>query len=214
MDIFVFHIKQRRLYYLMKGAFGINRKNTINLMQALSNPLYRHSFKFGALVGGVLILTSLMFYFRGVPVSINPQITSINYFLIMTGVYFGLRIYRNDFLNGIITYGRALGAGVLIMGIAGAFYAIYMYILVKYFDASILQEFVGIMEKSFVEAQYSEDQVELLMTFYEKITPGVFAFAQWFSKLAAGFFFSLILAFFFSRNYGTMRNNLNDKNQK
>ncbi|MGZ2371076.1 DUF4199 domain-containing protein [Ancylomarina sp. YFZ004] len=182
-------------------------------MQAQSNPLLRHSFLFGALVGGILILTSLMFYFRGVPISVNPQITSINYFLIMTGIYFGLRIYRNDVLNGIISYGRALGAGVLIIGFAGAFYALYMYILVKYFDAAILQEFMGIMEKSFIEAKYSDDQVELLMSFYEKITPGVFAFGQWFSKLGAGFFFSLILAFFFSRNYGTLKNNSNDKNQ-
>tara|TARA_R110001583_G_scaffold43936_3_gene139564 strand:- start:5146 stop:5697 length:552 start_codon:yes stop_codon:yes gene_type:complete len=182
-------------------------------MQAISNPLFRHSFKFGALVGGVLILTSLMFYFRGVPVSVNPQITQINYFLIMTGIYFGLRIYRNDVLNGIISYGRALGAGVLMIGVAGAFYAIYIYILTKYFDASILQEFVAITEKSLIEAKYSDEQVELFMSLYEKITPGAFAFAQWFSKLGAGFFFSLIMAFFFSRNYGTMRNNLNNKNQ-
>ncbi|RZT93307.1 uncharacterized protein DUF4199 [Ancylomarina subtilis] len=182
-------------------------------MQSHSNPLLRHSFLFGSLVGGILILTSLMFYFRGVPISINPQITSINYFLIMTGIYFGLRIYRNDVLNGVISYGRALGAGVLIIGIAGAFYAIYIYILIKYFDASILQEFIDLMEKSFVEAKYNEKDIELLMSFYEKITPGVFAFAQWFSKLGAGFFFSLILAFFFSRNYGTLRNKINDKKE-
>ena len=173
----------------------------------MSNPLFRHSFKFGALVGGVLILTSLMFYFRGVPISINPQITSINYFLIMTGIYFGLRIYRNDILDGIISYGRALGAGVLMIGIAGAFYAIYIFILVKYFDSSILQEFISITEKSLVEAKYSDEQVKLFMSLYEQITPGAFAFAQWFSKLGAGLFFSLILAFFFSRNYGIMRNN-------
>ena len=173
----------------------------------MSNPLFRHSFKFGALVGGVLILTSLMFYFRGVPISINPQITSINYFLIMTGIYFGLRVYRNDVLDGIISYGRALGAGVLMIGFAGAFYAIYIFILVKYFDASILQEFISITEKSLIEAKYSDEQVKLFMSLYEQITPGAFAFSQWFSKLGAGFFFSLILAFFFSRNYGIMRNN-------
>jgi len=182
-------------------------------MQTNTNPLFRHAFLFGALVGAVLILTSLMFYFRGVPITINPQITSINYFLIMTGVYFGVRIYRNDLLDGIITYGKALAAGVLIIGIAGAFYAIYIYILIKYFDASILQEFLGLMEKSMLDAEYSEADVELLMSFYKNISPGVFAFAQWFSKLGAGFFFSLILAFFFSRNYGTMRNKSNDKNQ-
>ncbi|MFT5749765.1 MAG: hypothetical protein ACI93S_001028 [Ancylomarina sp.] len=183
-------------------------------MQAISNPLFRHSFKFGALIGGVLILTSLMFYFRGVPVAVNPQIKSINYFLIMTGIYFGLRVYRNDFLNGIISYGRALGTGVLIIGVAGAFYAIYIYILTKYFDASVLQEFIAITEKTLIESKYDDEQVKLFMSLYEKITPGAFAFAQWFSKLGAGFFFSLILAFFFSRNYGTMRNNLSNKNQE
>ena len=180
-------------------------------MQARSNPLLRHSFLFGALVGGILILTSLMFYFRGVPISVNPQITSIDNFLIIIGIFFGLRTYRNDILGGVISYGRALGAGVLLIGIAGAFYAFYMYILVKYFDASILQEFIDAMEKIFVEVQYSDNQVKSLVSFYEN--PFAFAFVQWFSKLGAGFFFSLILAFFFSRNYGTMRNNFNDKNQ-
>jgi len=182
-------------------------------MQTNTHPLLRHAFLFGSLVGGVLILTSLMFYFRGVPITINPQITSINYFLIMTGVYFGIRFYRNDVLNGIISYGRALGAGVLTIGFAGAFYALYIYILIKYFDASLLQEFVGLMEKNMLQAGYPEADVELLMRFYENISPGVFAFAQWFSKLGAGFLFSLILAFFFSRNYGMMRNKSNDNKQ-
>ncbi len=182
-------------------------------MQIRTSPLLRHSFLFGSLIGGVFILTSLMFYSKGVPISVNPQITSINHFLIILGIYFGLRTYKNDILDGAITYGKALGAGVLLIGIAGAFYGIYMYILVKFFDGAILQEFVGFMEQGLVEAQYSEDQVELLMSFYDKITPGVFAFAQWFSKLAAGFFFSLILAFFFSRNYRTSRSNINDTNE-
>lgn len=182
-------------------------------MQTNTNPLFRHAFLFGALVGAVLILTSLMFYFRGVPITINPQITSINYFLIMTGVYFGIRFYRNDVLNGVITYGRALGVGVLTIGFAGAFYSLYIYILIKYFDASLLQEFVGLMEKNMLQTGYTEADIEPFMALYEKITPGAFAFAQWFSKLAAGFFFSLILAFFFSRNYGMMRNNSNDKKQ-
>jgi hypothetical protein len=180
-------------------------------MLANSNPLLRHSFLFGALVGGILILTSLMFYFRGVPISVNPQITSIDNFLIITGIFFGLRVYRNDILGGVISYGRALGAGVLLIGIAGAFYALYLYILVKYFDASILQEFIGAMEMIFVEVQYSDDQIKYFISFYEN--PVAFAFVQWFSKLAAGFLFSLILAFFFSRNYGIKRNNSNDKNQ-
>ena len=69
------------------------------------------------------------------------------------------------------------------------------------------------MEKSMLQTGYAEEDVELLMRFYENISPGVFAFAQWFSKLGAGFLFSLILAFFFSRSYGIKRNNSNDKKQ-
>lgn len=182
-------------------------------MPVNSNALLRYSFLFGALVGGTLILTSLLFYFKGVSVAGNSQIVSINYFLIITGIYFGLRMCRNEILGGRVSYGKALGLGVLIIGIAGLFYAVYTYVLVKYFDPSVLQEFIHFMEKALIEGGYSDDQIDFLMSVYEKTTPEAFAFAQWFSKLGAGFLFSLILAFFFSRNNGTMGNNLNNKTQ-
>ena len=61
-------------------------------MQNSKNSLIRHSFLFGALVGGVLILAALVFYFKDMSVNFDPQLRSINHFLIASGIFLGVHI--------------------------------------------------------------------------------------------------------------------------
>ncbi len=169
-------------------------------MQDSKNSLIRHSFLFGALVGGVLILAALVFYFKEMSINFDPQLRSINHFLIGTGIFFGVRKYRDEELNGMISYGRAFGVGVSIIAIASLFYSIFIYILTSYFDSSIIKEAIDFLEKGLHEAEYPEDQIDFLMSIYKNISPGMFAFGQWFSKALSGLLFALILAFFFKQN--------------
>lgn len=169
-------------------------------MQNDKKSLTAHSFLFGSLIGGVLIIAASVFYVKGVSINYNPQLTYINHFLILTGIFFSVRKYRDEVLNGVITYGKALGAGVLVIGFAALYYGIFIYVLTRFFDATIIQEALDFTEKSLLQSGAAEKDVELLMSIYKNITPGIFAFGQWFSKLSSGFLFSLILAFFFRQN--------------
>ncbi|MCY1633392.1 DUF4199 domain-containing protein [Marinifilum sp. D737] len=173
--------------------------------------LFKHSFLFGSLVGAVLILASLTFYWKGVSINYNPTLLFINRGLIILGIYFGVRKYRDEVLFGVISYGRAFVAGTLMIAVASSFYAMYIYILTSYFDGGILQEAVDFTEKGLVEIGYDDDQIELLMAFYRKITPGIFAFSQWLGKVMAGVFFSLIVAFFFRQKRNLFNNSPIDK---
>ncbi|MCT4603954.1 MAG: DUF4199 domain-containing protein [Marinifilum sp.] len=173
--------------------------------------LFKHSFLFGSLVGAVLILASLTFYWKGVSVNYNPTLLFINRGLIILGIYFGVRKYRDEVLFGVISYGRAFAAGVLMVAVASSFYAMYIYILTSYFDSGILQEAIDFTEKGLVEIGYDDEQVELLMSLYRKITPGIFAMSQWFGKALAGVFFSLIVAFFFKQKRNLFANRPVDK---
>lgn len=164
------------------------------------NPIIKHSFLFGSLIGGALVLAAFTFYLKGVSINYNPTLTMINHFLIITGIFFAVKKYRDEVLFGSITYGRALGTGVLTIGFAAMFFALFIYILTKFFDAQILQETIQYTEKTLLETGYKEKDVELLMSIYSKITPGIFAFGQWVNKALGGLFFSLILAFFFRQN--------------
>ncbi|NOU61190.1 DUF4199 domain-containing protein [Marinifilum caeruleilacunae] len=172
--------------------------------------LFKHSFLFGSLVGAVLILASLTFYWKDVSI-FNPTLLFINRALIMLGIYFGVRKYRDEVLFGVISYGRAFVAGVLMIAVASSFYALYIYVLTRYFDASILKETLDLVEKGMVQLGYEKDLIDVLMKFYRKITPEAFAFGQWFSKMMAGVFFSLIVAFFFRQKRNLFNNSPIDK---
>lgn len=180
-------------------------------MQNSKNSLIKHSFLFGALVGGVLILAALVFYFKDMSVNFDPQLRSINHFLIASGIFLGVRKYRDEELNGIINYGRAFGVGVLIIAIASLFYSIFIYILTTYFDSSMINEAIIFLEKELNKTAYDQKMIDSLMSIYKTITPGMFAFGQWFSKALSGVLFSLILAFFFKPKGNLFNKNSIDK---
>lgn len=175
------------------------------------NPLVRHSFLFGALVGGALISAALVFYLKGMSINFSPNLQTINYFLIVSGIFIGVKKYRDEVLFGIISYGRAFLAGIMIIGFAACFYSFFIYILTSYFDTGIIKEAIEFLEKSLVKAGHKEKDIELIMSVYNKLSPGMFAFGTWFSKALSGVFFSLILAFFFRQSRNLFNNKSNDK---
>ncbi|WP_372751695.1 DUF4199 domain-containing protein [Labilibaculum sp.] len=180
-------------------------------MQLLKNPFVKHTFLFGTLVGGALILAALVVYFKGMSINFDPNLRSINLFLIVSGIFFGVKKYRDDELGGVINYGQALGAGILIIAFAALFYSLFIYVLTSWFDSSIIQEAIAFAEKGLYEMGYKQSDVDLLMGIYKNITPGIFAFGQWFSKALSGVLFSLILAFFFRQNRNLFPKNPIDK---
>jgi hypothetical protein len=180
-------------------------------MQIFKNSLLRHTFFFGSLIGGVLIIAALVVYAKGLSVNFEPNLRSVNLFLIVTGIFFGVKKYRDDELGGAITYGKAFTTGVLIIGFASMFYSIFLFILIRYFDSSILVEAITFLEKGLHEMGYKQKDIDLLMEIYKNITPGLFAFGQWFSKALSGLLFSFILAFFFRQNRNLFNKNSIDK---
>ncbi len=176
-----------------------------------NKPLLKHSFLFGSLIGGVLILAALTFYFKEVSINFNPTLLFVNRFLIVLGIFFSVKKYRDEVLFGVISYRRASVCGIITIGIAASYYALFIYVLTSYFDSSILKEAIDFTEKGLVEIGYEDDQVELLMSIYRKITPGIFSFGQWFGKALAGIFFSLIVSFFFRQNRNLFNNRSIDK---
>ncbi|MDQ1769543.1 DUF4199 family protein [Labilibaculum sp. A4] len=180
-------------------------------MQIFKNSLLRHTFLFGALVGGALILAAFVVYLKDLSVNFDPNLRSINLFLIVSGIFFGVKKYRDDELGGAISYGKALATGVLIIGFASMFYSIFIYVLTSFFDTAIIKEAIIFLEKGLHEMGYQQKDIDLLMGIYKNITPGLFAFGQWFSKALSGLLFSLILAFFFRQNRNLFNKNSIDK---
>ncbi len=157
---------------------------------------FKHSLLFGLLMGAMLILASLIFYGKGLSLSYNPNLLLINRGLIFFGLFFGIIKYRNEVCRGQINYGQAFLLGLFISTTAALLYAVFLYVLISFYDIGILTENINFMEKSLAEIGYTDEQLEIFMNLYRQITPGIFSTSQFFSKAFAGLFFSLIVAFF------------------
>lgn len=72
----------------------------------------------------LMFLISFWMMEKGIITFDNSEIFGYSSMIIVLSLIFmGVRSYRNDHLNGVMTFGGGLKAGLLIAGIAGLFYA-------------------------------------------------------------------------------------------
>ncbi len=154
----------------------------------------KHCISFGSLIGLSLILISFLFYKNGNAININPQLVNANYMLAICGIFIGVKKLRNDFMQGYISYGQALKAGITIMAFAAILFAIYSYIIYS-IDADLIGNFIVRMEESMQAANWTEETINAYINIYRSfITPTMIAFIEVINKIFMGTLFSLFLA--------------------
>ncbi len=165
----------------------------------MKNSFWEYSTKFGLLVGAALILAGTIFFLRGYSINYSPTLIMVERLLVLVGILFGVRKYRDEIFQGKITYGKAFKMGLVISINAAILYGIFAYILCRFIDPNILQETINASELILKNMNYSEANIEYIMQMYRKITPSIYAISQCFSFIGLGLLLSLIVALF-SRN--------------
>lgn len=149
---------------------------------------------FGLFVGLGFIVASYIFHLSGKSISLNPQLNNVIMLLTITGTFIGVRKYREESLNGIISYGAALGACVYLITVASVVYGIYLYILYRS-DPELQQNYATSITTILQEVYKGSSILESIQNMTEAlITPAVIALAEVFNKIFTGFIFSLFLA--------------------
>ncbi len=177
----------------------------------MKNAFWEHNIKFGFLIGTALILAGIVGHYKGLSVNYNPTIVMIDRLLVILGILFAIRKYRDDIYQGKITYGKAVGMGIMTSVNAGIIYSLFLYILCRFFDPNILKESIEFMQQGLQQMQYSENDIEFMMKMYRQITPGIYAMGQFFNFAVWGAFFTLIIAAF-SRNNRFLQQKNNNHN--
>jgi len=117
----------------------------------------------GIILGVALIIFSLILYVVG----INPVEKKIwglpSILILIAGIVYGTLKYRNDTLGGSISYGQALGTGVLIALFAGVLNSIYSYVFMTIIDPAFIDQIKMIAEEGMIEKGMSDDQIERTM---------------------------------------------------
>ena len=171
---------------------------SMKAMEEQSNSVTPMAMSNGLYMGLALILNSVVFYVVGSPFA--PASAYISYAIIIAGIAWSMKTYKENNLEAGVTYGRALGLGTLQALFSSIILGFFTFVLFKLVDTTLIDKFMSFFEAQLVRGGTAEAQVDTLVAMYRKImTPLVYAFIQIFSVTFYGFLFSLILAIFFKK---------------
>jgi hypothetical protein len=149
----------------------------------------------GIILGLIGIVYSLIMYFLDIYLN-NIQ----GYIFILVQIvilYFLVKLYRDNFMHGMITFGQALGAGVVICLYYSIIIAIFTYILYAFIDTNLIDKMLAMAEEKLLDRGLSQSQIDAGMSVQSKIMkPGFIAPMSIFGNMFQGLIMSLIVAAF------------------
>ena len=149
--------------------------------------LWTNSMNYGAILGGILVILSLIGYVFNLQNATLLQI--LNYFALGALLYYGTKVLRDKHQGGYITYGRAVASGFLISLFAGIIVSFFVLIYLKWIDPATMKRILEESQKIMVEKGYPEEQINMSLKF---MTPNIFAIGTIFSFSFWGLLLSLI----------------------
>ncbi len=155
---------------------------------------------YGFVIGLVLILIQVVFYFAGNITS--PLGTVLSYAIMLGGVVVVVRSRRDQDLGGFIKYGQALGLGTLSIFIASLLLGVYVYIFYKFIDPAAINTIMVAAENKILDGNpnISDDELEMVLNLSRNLmSPGFLSFSILFNYTFLGFVMSLIVSIFMKK---------------
>lgn len=141
--------------------------------------------KFGLLSAGLIVLAFSTSYSFMSDLSMQMQeiLGYLSMFIALLFVFFGIRSYRDKEAGGYISFGRALGLGILISLIPATVFGIFDVIYIKYINPD------------FFEQYYQATISELGKTLSGEALQAKMAEMQQMKEMASGALFNFLLMF-------------------
>jgi len=164
-------------------------------MEQKAASIWKSSLMSGIYLGIALILLSVIFYVSGNPFSKVSQ--WIGYAIMIAGIVLAQVSYKKA-LGGAMTYGQALGVGVLTMVFASILSSIYSFLLYQVIDPSLQEQLRLFTEEQIVkQGNVPEDQMDMAMNVATKFqTPVMMLVMGIFGGAFMGLIISLITSIF------------------
>ena len=159
-----------------------------------------NSLKYGALMGVVFILLSLIYYIAGFD-QFNTVFGIVN-LLISLAMYIGFLYYSNKILrdkklNGILTYTDGLLNSFFTGVIAAIIGGIYSYVFYQYFDPSYFTEDIERSIEMLVQnPALTGEALDSAIARVESVTPLKSALQGFYGNIAMSLIFALIISAF------------------
>jgi hypothetical protein len=149
----------------------------------------------GLILGLAGIAFSLILYF--LDLTLNKSVGYINIPIQLILLYFLLKGYRDNFLHGQITYGQAVGAGVIIFVYYSIISAAYTYLLFAVIDPGLVKKSLAMAEEAMSKRGMPQEQIDTAMSMTAKfMKPVVMVISGFIASLFFGVIYTLIVSIF------------------
>lgn len=164
----------------------------------------RNKFKIittlGAAISLSMILMSVMAYVFDM--NQNKYLGWINFVVIIVVIVLAQRYYRENFYGGFASYGKILGASVLMLLIASAVMFIYTFVFYKFIAPEALVKMLEMAEINMYDQELSNAAISKSVDVMEKFvfTPLALSASTLFLTFFQGLVISLISSIFIKKN--------------
>jgi len=157
--------------------------------------LLKNAANYGLILGLTIIIYTLILQFTGN--AQNPVAGWASFIFMAVAVSIGTKNLRDKFQSGYISYGRAVGSGMLIVISTSIIQAFFIYAFYKYISPDALQDLFTNMEDAMMQRGSTDQEIELSMKMMRAYTgPLTLAFSAIFGSAFWGLIISLISAIF------------------
>lgn len=157
--------------------------------------IWKETLNYGIILGLVSVGFSVLTYMFDLTFKSWIMVPSL---LVSLGVlYFLLRAYRDHYNNGYISYGKSVGAGVIINLYAGILTAIYIYVLYKFIDPGLVEKALAFAQEKMIAKGVPEEALDAATAMQAKMMkPWLQAITSVFYSVFFGLLVSLIVSLF------------------
>ncbi len=157
--------------------------------------IWKETLNYGIIYGLITVVLSVLTYMFDL--TFKPWIIWPSLLLGVVVLFFLLRSYRDHYNNGYISYGKSVGAGVIISIYAAIISAIYIYVLYSFIDPGLMDKSMAIAEARMVDKGVPEAAIEKAMEMQAKMMkPWFTSLMSIFNSVLYGLILSLIVSLF------------------
>jgi hypothetical protein len=151
--------------------------------------IWKETFNYGIILGLITVGLSVLTYMFDLMFK-----TWVMWPVLLIGVlvlFLLLRSYRDHYNNGYISYGRSVGAGVIIYIYAAVITAIFTYVLYAFIDPGLVDKSLAVAEERLISKGVPDAAIDKAMEMQAKMMK------PWFTALMGiinSIFYGLILS--------------------
>lgn len=157
--------------------------------------VWKETLNYGIILGLITVGFSLLTYMFDL--TFKTWIIWPNLLIGVLVLFFLLRSYRDHYNHGYISYGKSVGAGVVINIYAALIAAVYIYVLYAFIDPGLIDKSLAVAEEKMIERGLPEAAIDKGLEMQAKmLKPWFTTMMATISSIFYGFILSLIVSLF------------------